>query len=190
MLDKMLGRMNLFLWMSVVLTVLFPFMALGVRFGLWDYHAAFSLLTGLSITGAVLLAIVGFGLITSINRGNQKAKHSATAAVLILILPLAFVFSNVYKATSLPVIHAISTDFSNPPAFIQAPDLRVNAENTLDWNPETQPLQTAAYPDIQPVFLAVPAKQGQELVKQAIMVLPWELTYHNQETGMFEATSL
>lgn len=189
MLDKLLGRMNMFLWLSVALTSLFPLAALGAKLDFWHFRAAFSLLMGLSITGAVLLGIVGFALIASINRGNQKAKHSATAAVLILILPMAYVFSNVYKATSLPVIHDISTDFDNPPVFVHALTLRDGTENTVDWNPDTQPLQAEAYPDIQPILLAKPYEQSWVLVEQAIMNLPWVLTYHNQEKGAFEATS-
>lgn len=189
MLDKLLNRMSLFLWLSVALTALFPVAALGTKWGLWHFRSAFSLLTGLSITGAVLLAIVGFGLIASINRGNQKAKHAATAAVLILILPLAFVFSNVYKAKSLPVIHDISTDTENPPTFVHAPKIRGEAENTLEWNPETVPLQVKAYPDIQPVYLPVSVTEAWELVEKSIMRLPWELTYHSKEKLVFEATS-
>lgn len=189
MLEKMLSRMSLFLWLAIAVTALFPIMALGAKWELWHFRTAFSLLTGLSITGAVLLAVVGFGLIASINRGNQKAKHSATAAVLILLLPLAYVFSNVYKAKSLPVIHDISTDLEKPPAFVHAPAIRDNTENTLAWNPETVPLQKQAYPDIQPIFLAVPKEQAWSLVEEGIMQLPWELTYHNKDKGIFEATS-
>lgn len=189
MLDKLLTRMNLFLWLSVALTALFPLAALGTKIELWHFRSAFALLTGLSVTGAVLLAIVGFGLIASINRGNQTAKHSATAAVLILILPMAYVFSNVYKATSLPVIHDISTDLTNPPAFVHAQSIRGEVENTLEWDPQTAELQKQAYSDIQSIYLAVPVTKAWGLVEQAMMRLPWELTYHSQSLGVFEATS-
>lgn len=189
MLDKLFARMNLFLWLSVALTALFPLAALGTKLDLWHFRSAFSLLTGLSITGAVLLAIVGFGLVASINRGNQMAKHSATAAVLILILPMAYVFSNVYKAKSLPLIHDISTDLKAPPEFVHAPSLRGEAENTLEWDEQTAELQMQAYSDIQPIYLAMPVAEAWGLVEQAIMRLPWELTYHNQQQGVFEATS-
>ncbi|MDX1694938.1 MAG: DUF1499 domain-containing protein [Ketobacteraceae bacterium] len=189
MIDKLLSRMSLFLWLSIALTALFPVVALAAKWDLWHFRTAFSLLTGLSVTGAVLLAIVGFGLVASINRGNQTAKHSATAAVLILILPMAYVFSNVYKARSLPVIHDISTDLDNPPRYIHAPELRDEDDNSLQWDPETVPLQRAAYADIQPIYLAVPINDAWSLVEQTIMQLPWELTYHNREKRIFEATS-
>ena len=189
MIDKLLSRMSLFLWLSVAVTALFPLAALGAKWDLWGYRSAFSLLTGFSVTGAVLLAIVGFALIASINRGHQKAKHSATAAVLILVLPMAYVFSNLYKASSLPMIHDISTDLQNPPQFVHAGELRQDAENTLDWKPETVPEQKAAYPDIQPVFLMMPVSEAWSAVEQTIMDLPWELTFHNREEGIFEATS-
>lgn len=189
MIDKLLGRMSLFLWLAVILTALFPVAALGAKWELWHFRSAFSLLTGLSITGAVLLAVTGFGLVASINRGNQQAKHGATAAVLILLLPLAYVFSNVYKAKSLPVIHDIATDVNHPPQFIHALSLREDAENSLEWNPETVAMQQQAYPDIQSIYLALPVNQAWTLVEQTIMQLPWELTYHNREKGVFEATS-
>ena len=189
MIDKLLSRMSLFLWLSIALTALFPLVALGAKWDLWYFRTAFSLLMGLSVTGAVLLAIVGFGLVASINRGHQTAKHSATAAVLILVLPMAYVFSNVYKAKSLPVIHDISTDLQNPPAFVHAPDIRGEAENSLEWNPETVPEQKAAYADIQPIYLAMPVSKAWSMVEQTIMKLPWKLTYHSREKGIFEATS-
>ncbi|MCG8672015.1 MAG: DUF1499 domain-containing protein [Pseudomonadales bacterium] len=189
MLDKLLSRMSLFLWLSIALTALFPVAALGTKIGLWHFSAAFALLAGLSVTGAVLLAIVGFGLVASINRGNQTAKHSATAAVLILILPMAYVFSNLYKAKSLPLIHDISTDVTQPPQFQHAPSLRTKTENSLEWNTENIEAQQQAYGDIKTIYLAMPVTQAWELVEKAIMQLPWELTYHNQEAGLFEATS-
>lgn len=189
MIDKLLSRMSLFLWLSLALTALFPLVALGARWDLWGYRTAFSLLSGLSITGAVLLAIVGFALVASINRCNQAAKHSATAAVLILVLPMAYVFSNVYKARSLPVIHDISTDLENPPAFVHASDIRSDAENSLEWQSDTALLQRGAYSDIQPIYLAMSVERAWGVVEQTLVHLPWEVTYHHRDKGIFEATS-
>ena len=181
--------MGIVMWMAVAVTVLFPLTALGAKWGLWDFRSAFSLLMGLSVTGAVLLALVGFALIASINSGNQKAKHGATAAVLILILPLAYVFANVYKAKSLPVIHDISTDLENPPQFVHAQKVRGEVENSLEWQPETVALQQQAYPNIRSVYLPIEVGKAWHLIEQTIMNLPWELTYHSKDEGIFEATA-
>ena len=189
MIDKLLNRMGILMWMAIAVTALFPLTALGAKFGFWHFRSAFSLLMGLSVTGAVLLALVGFGLIASISAGNQKAKHAATAAVLILILPLAYVFANVYKARSLPVIHDISTDMENPPQFIHAGEIRGAVENSLEWSPETVALQQQAYPNIGSVYLPMDTNKAWQLIEQTIMNLPWEITYHNKEKGIFEATA-
>ena len=67
--------------------------------------------------------------------------------------------------------------------------VRSDAENSLTWNPDTVPQQKQAYSDIQPIYLAVPLDRAWGVVEETIMRLPWEVTYHNREQGIFEATS-
>jgi len=116
-------------------------------------------------------------------------------AVIAFALLLASVFS-VYqaqslknKAKALPRIHDISTDTEDPPKFQAVEALRQGAAvNDLKFDPQNIPLQKEAYPEVQPVFLALPRGQAFELALKTARDMSWKIIHHSESEGLIEAT--
>ncbi len=161
------------LLVSFGLVWLFPVCALGARFGLWNFKVAFSLLAGCALTGAIILALAGVGLIGSIRQGNEKAKHRSMLVIFVLIIPMGVLFSSAYSASQVPRIHDISTDLESPPEFSLLLDKRPKDANTLAIKPEVIEQQKQYYTDLSSLELSLDKGKALQLAKQAAEQMGW-----------------
>ncbi len=91
------------------------------------------------------------------------------------------------KADSLPVIHDVTTDTANPPAFVAIAPLRAEAPNGIDY--KTDPtLQQKGYPDIQPVTSELAPGNLFEKALGVAKSMEWEIVAVSPEQGRIEAT--
>jgi uncharacterized protein (DUF1499 family) len=186
-----INRMNisrLALGISIIALVLLLIGGPGYRMGLWGL--GFGLMDAMryalfaGAAGAVL-AIV-FLLIPKTRSGQVGALIAA------LVIGLAVAAVPVYvrsTAESLPFIHDITTDTSNPPEFVEVLPLRADAPNPPEYpGEEVARMQLEAYPEIQPLQseLAPDALFEQALV--AANAQGWEIVAENQAAGRIEAT--
>lgn len=110
---------------------------------------------------------------------------SIIAAAIAFYLP----YSQYQTATSVPAIHDISTDLTNPPEFVAVAPLRADAPNPVAYaGPETAEKQRKAYPDLQTYTTQ---QDVDALFAQALQVandMGWEIVEANENAGRIEAT--
>ncbi|MDQ3388789.1 MAG: DUF1499 domain-containing protein [Gemmatimonadota bacterium] len=158
----------------------------GTQWGWWHFRTGFQLLRW-----GAYLAIVG-GLVSAAAiflSPRTKSRLLAGAGVLIAAVAVFVPWSYRNAGAGVPPIHDISTDLTNPPAFIAVARLR-----TPDHNPAAYPgeevaaQQREAYPDIQPLRLALPRYQAFDVALATVHALGWEVVASEREEGRIEAT--
>lgn len=162
---------------------------LGVRWGWWTFGTGFSLLK-YAVIGAVIsvpLSLLGLWYVARRRlRGRGWAMAALAAGLAGVWVPL----HTLYGARGLPMIHDISTDVGNPPAFVAVLPLRAGASNTADYGgASVAALQKQFYPDIQPLTLAVPPAQVFAQALAAAQAMGWEIVEADQAAGRIEATA-
>lgn len=187
-MEKFFRLLPILMVVAVGVAWLYPLAALGSKFGLWHFRAAFSLIGGAALTSAILLAVSGVAILMAIARKNDKAKHRAALIALILVVPLGFVFFFGVKAGQVPRIHDISTDQVNPPAFQALLAQRPADANPLDYSAEVAAAQREAYPEVQPLLLDVSVTDTLQRVQQVAGKLGWQVVNVDPANGLLEAT--
>jgi uncharacterized protein (DUF1499 family) len=93
-------------------------------------------------------------------------------------------------ARLVPPIHDITTDTSNPPAFVAVLPLRAGAANPPEYaGAEVAELQRAAYPDLMTLELATTPDAVFAAALLVVAASGWELVDANAEAGRIEAVA-
>jgi uncharacterized protein (DUF1499 family) len=146
----------------------------GVRFELFGYR------TGLTLfrwSGHVGLAAVVLAAILLLWPRVRAAW--LVLPLLIGALTWSVPFQLQRQASGMPPINDITTDTANPPAFMTV---------KLDYPGEQfARQQRAAYPDIQPIVVAVPPVQALEKALRAAEAMDWEVVGSDARAGTIEA---
>lgn len=162
----------------------------GTRLDIWSFAIGFKLLRwGVIVALAALaLSLVALYLtgIRRIQRGTAQALLGVVLAVMTVTPPLIWL----QRVRSVPMIHDISTDTTNPPRFQALLPLRGNATNSADYGGSSvATLQHQAYPDIKPAFY--PHDSG--LVFAAALAVArnmgWQIIASDEADGRIEATA-
>lgn len=160
----------------------------GARLGLWHFRTGFTLLKAgawLGIAGFVLCqAVLTFSIRT--RRGVPKL----ALAGWLLALPAAVIPLGWKRlAGRVPPIHDITTDTVRPPPFEALLAARKDAPNPVEYGgAAVASLQEAAYPEIQPKVLPVPAEEAFARSLGAAKALGWEIVAADAKKGVIEAT--
>jgi uncharacterized protein (DUF1499 family) len=139
----------------------------------------------LAAGGAGALALVWLVLAVV---SRSAAGLGLVAVALLVAAGAAYVpISMKMKADGLPMIHDVTTDTANPPAFVAIAPLRAEAPNGIDY--KTDPaLQQKGYPDIQPVTSALAPAMLFEKALGVAKNMEWEIVAVSPEQGRIEAT--
>jgi uncharacterized protein (DUF1499 family) len=98
--------------------------------------------------------------------------------------------SVIVSARGAPPIHEITTDMQDPPAFVAVLPLRVGAANPSEYGGSSvADQQRRAFPDIQPVVLAVTPQQAFERSLSTASKLGWEVVSRDVAAGRIEAVA-
>jgi uncharacterized protein (DUF1499 family) len=155
----------------------------GYRVGLFPLRTAFSLLRWAAYGGlaAALLAAVALW-----------RAHGRDALAIVAFIVATLVFGVPFRfqrlAAAAPPIHDITTDTANPPTFRAIAPLRADAPNSLDYSQDAARQQRAAYPDLAPLILEIPAGQAFERALFAAREAGWEIVDANAAENRIEAT--
>jgi uncharacterized protein (DUF1499 family) len=143
------------------------------------------LLAGLAAIFVVLVkSIVGWRLKTK--QGRWMGRVAFVIALVAVALPLSLL----QKGASLPRIHDITTDTTDPPIFVAISPLRADAPNGEIYGGEAVARQQrAAYPDIEPIILAIPPDQAFAKALAAAKTLGWQIVADVPEAGRIEASA-
>src|SRR5665647_294016 len=161
------GRMGVFALAVAALSVII------LRSGLLEIVPALATFAAALIFAglAILLAFAGFVVIW---RQGLSGLGYALLGLLLGLLLLAYPSYLGYRATKLPAINDITTDPANPPRFDVLARLRPRGR--VDYpGAATAERQRAAYPDIAPLQLAVPAKAAYDIALALATKRKWLL---------------
>ena len=175
------------LGLGIVAALLLALSGFGTRFGVWPYQTGFVLLRSAAYIGlaAAALAIIALAW----------PRFRAGIPLLVLAFFLGAVSAYIpwqhqSRARSVPRIHDISTDTENPPQFVAVVPRRAGAPNPPAYDgAQTAELQKKAYPDIQPLTIAVPPETGFARSLAAAEAMGWEIVAADAKAGRIEATA-
>ena len=174
--------------LAVIAAVMLLAAGFGTRLALWDFRTGFGMLRWAAFIGlaAAACAVVMLPL-PRLRRG-----HGVMLTVALLLgVGVAFVpWNNLRLAKTVPPIHDISTDTTNPPAFVAILPLRADAANSADYGgPEIARQQLAAYPDVRPLQMSMAPTQAFDRALQAAQAMGWEIVASDPAAGRIEATA-
>ena len=135
---------------------------------------------------ALVLGLVGRFLARAPENEEARASARTGAFVGALLVLLLAVLGG--RGAGAPMIHDISTDFADPPAFSAAAREAENAGRDMGYPPENAEIQQKAYPDVKPIALDVPQEEAFARAQRAATELGWQIAYSDPGSGVFEAT--
>ena len=174
----------------VALTLLF-LGPIGTKLGIWGFQIGLLVL----IPAGVLLAAIGLlvGLVAifvSKRRGfsgDVPALFTSIALCAVILVVMGMQFQ---KGTSVPAIHNISTDLSDPPQFNVVETIRGEGANPTAYDAEKiGPQQQAAYPEVKTLTVAGNSVQTVAAVVDALEDMGLEIVAVDEEAGIVEATA-
>jgi uncharacterized protein (DUF1499 family) len=163
------GAGPLYRFAGLSISQVFPLMMYGT------YAAGLTLL--LTLVWVVVAALTRSG------RGLVLVVIGTVLAVGAALVPI----SMRSQAQALPMIHDITTDTVNPPAFIAIAPLRAEAPNGVDY--VTDPAEQAkAYGDIETFRSPLPTGELFDQALAAAEAQGWEIVASSRDEGRIEAT--
>lgn len=163
------GAGPLYRFAGLTIQQVFPLMMYGT------YAAGLTLL--------LALAWVVVAALTRSGRGLVLVVVGTVLAVGAALVPI----SMRSQAQALPMIHDITTDTANPPAFVAIAPLRAEAPNGVDY--VTDPAEQAkAYGDIKTFRSPLPTGELFDQALAAAEAQGWEIVASSREEGRIEAT--
>ncbi len=185
-----IGTLLLILAFTAVLAV--TVMVFGARMGLWDPTVGFGYIRNyLNPIGLSLLALSSLGLIYQLVTRNRIGALKALIAVFIGLSLIAPMLHGIIKPTKRgPAIHDITTDTTNPPAFLVLDDTRAGAKNSLIYaGEEVAVIQEKLYPYIKPIPSTLSAADAYAKALGVAKDNGWEIIAEEPEALRFEATA-
>ncbi len=150
--------------------------------GTFVWHRFFGLPTPLALKvfyGAVIVAVVSLTLAAAalVNIWNEGALGAGKAsfAIFLSLALLAVPAVSLPSLMRLPKLYEVTTDPGNPPAFDRIAKIRQGQANPAHYEASFGPLQTAAYPDIKPLFVARPLTDVYSAVHETVKALNWKV---------------
>lgn len=184
------GTMVLLGAISAVIAV--ALMMFGAKFGLWEPIFGFGLVrTYMNPIGYVITGLGLLGLIFQLITRNAKGIFKTFLAMFLGVCLLApLIKSKLNPQKRQPPINDITTDTSNPPAFIVLDDTRAGAKNSLVYGgAKIAAIQKKLFPEIAPVETTKsPADAFAEAVRVA-KEMGWEIIAKDTKALRFEATA-
>jgi uncharacterized protein (DUF1499 family) len=166
----------------------------GTRAGWWDFvtglRTMFKYGAYLGIAGGVLAVVA---MLVARRGPGRGALATAAVALLLGLAAWYFPWSFRHKAMGVPPIHDITTDFTNPPDLTFSRMLRDTSGGRLNnWMYEGDSIaaqQRKAYPDIQPVMLAMNPEQAYRAAVRVARDMGWEIVVNDPAGGRIEAVA-
>jgi uncharacterized protein (DUF1499 family) len=178
--------------LAILALLLLALAPVGWRAGWWHFRFAFTWLMTASGVAAAAAVIVALAVLLSGSSQLGAGGLAMLAASLVLGAMLVYIpwhYDQLRKRV--PRIHDITTDVETPPEFAAVLPARSaeKAATAVYAGPELAPLQKAAYPDVAPLDVPLPAAKAFELaLAVARSMRGWQIVASNQATGRIEAS--
>lgn len=187
-------------WAIIIGVLIVALSGPSTRFGVINYKIGLGAL-GIGVLVTVLGLLLGIiGFIAASAKGIVISKGLTALCILVGLGLVGYLLSVLRTALGLPPIHEISTDLESPPPFVAVKTLRdaIPGLNPSDYIREQKgqggktlnvpELQRSAYPDIQPLQLALPPDQAFARVESAVKAMGFEIVASVPQEGRLEAT--
>lgn len=189
----MAGQSRAAVWgmrIGVLALVLLALAIVANRYELVFFRYVVLAIAAAGAVGIVAVIVSLIGLVRTL--GGKRAGIGLAVVGLVLGLAAATPFvTSFVKARSVPPIHDITTDLSNPPQFAAIVPLRAASPNPLDRAAPANlaELQAKAYPDLAPLKLQEQPGKVFEAAREVAHDMGWEIVAATPETGLIEATA-
>lgn len=175
--------------LGILSALLLYLSGVGYQSGRLDLGQAFALMRYCAIGGITGVGLAIFYLLWRRPAGARLALLflAALSGLGAFYLP----YRQLLMAQQVPPIHDITTDTSNPPAFVAVLPLRAGAANPPEYaGEEVAALQRAAYPDLMPLELAASRDAVFAAALQVVAASGWELVDADAAAGRIEAVAV
>jgi uncharacterized protein (DUF1499 family) len=136
-------------------------------------------------------AAMALALATLVPTRPGDRRRGFVAALLALLIGLAAAWAPagwLLDARAAPRINDISTDTAEPPAMVVTQQMRRGAPNPAAYPGNgAAAQQRAAYPDIQPILLALTPAEAFRRVDEVAMSMGWDIVARAPADGRIEA---
>ena len=175
---------------SIVGAALLPIGALGHRLGVWSFGTGFIFLGG----GALLAVIAVLGgivaLIVALRTGRDADRPLLYIGLLIGGAIVVLMLAQINTARSVPPIHNVSTDVTDPPSFDVAVGLRGANSNPIDYDiAAIAGAQQAAYPRVKPIVTDRTVAESFDRALDVLKGMGLEIVNVDQAAGRIEAVA-
>ena len=161
----------------------------GYRFGWWPLGTGFAFIRWAAYGGIAAAAVAAAALILAPLRGQRRGMFRALAGLAIGLIVVGVPWSYLRTARSLPPIHDITTDPSEPPAFEAILPLRADAPNSAEYGgAEVAAQQRDAYPDLASLVIALPPDRAFAAALAAALEMDWQIVAADEGDGRIEAS--
>ncbi|MDP6675184.1 MAG: DUF1499 domain-containing protein [Gammaproteobacteria bacterium] len=176
-------------WLALAGIVLIIVSLAGSRFELLQPITSF-LFFGFAFLIFILTVLVTtVGIVISMGTAGEASALYSWSALTISIIIISTTMSQRPDTSGAPPIHDLTTDISNPPAFIAILPLRAEAPNPPEYaGADTAEQQQAAYPDLMTLTIDKPVDEVLTEAEQVVRVLGWDIVAIDQAMGHIEAT--
>jgi Protein of unknown function (DUF1499) len=174
---------------AIVMALVILGTAIATRFDVFEKLSGFRLLMHLNIA-AIMLAVLSLAVSiwALIQRLPPRWISRSLIAFIATLSYVIFVDRWLAPVSHFPLLHDVSTDLSDPPAFIKLPlraDNLAGLKNVAEW----RATHTAGYPDIQPQLLPKSVTQTLVAATKIMRAKGWEIGTIDHATGHLEATT-
>lgn len=162
----------------------------GTRAGIWPWQTGLMLLQWAAWTGIVAgAAAVVLLAMAAVPRWRARA-WVPLVALCFALAAFAPPYILLQEAKRLPVIHDITTDGEDPPAFVALLAARQASRNGAAYGGAgVYAKQQAAYPDIKPLVVATAPRETLQRAIDAARAMGWEIAASDAASGRIEATA-
>jgi uncharacterized protein (DUF1499 family) len=174
---------------AVISALLSIIAGMGTRFHWFFFRTGLEIM-GISVIVGLLAAAISIIAIVAIffTPGNKGIYLCILG--LIISIPVAVIPLYMRYEIKVPPIHDITTDITNPPAFVSVLPLRKDAYNKPEYGgPDVAAQQTKAYPDIKTLTLNMPADKAFSRALDVAKNMSWEIVAAEPKEGRIEATA-
>jgi uncharacterized protein (DUF1499 family) len=162
---------------------------LGTRFQWFFFRTGLEIMGIAVIVGLVAAVISIIAIVAIFFTPGNKGIYLCILG-LIISIPVAIVPLYMRYEIKVPPIHDITTDITNPPAFVHVLPLRKDAYNKPEYGgPDVAAQQTKAYPDIKTLALDMATDKAFSKALDIAKNMSWEIVAAEPKEGRIEATA-
>ena len=182
--------------LAILMLILFPLAPVLAKLGIIPAFGAMGIVGIAGLLCILFEIIVVIWLMTKPSPGTKSMLRQAGVIAFPVVLISGGALQNMMSAMppaattadgKRAMIHNISTDTQNPPAFSAAYEERGDNSNPLEYGPELAAIQAQMYPDLTGITSELAPNVAFEKAVTTVEALGWDIYAQSAENGIIEA---